>query len=135
MLDWAAHLEHLQFILLEYDPVGVPTEPIMLRYFRKDLKPSILAELEHWHLELKSFDQMVKKAIDAKAKSALWPRSSTKEMDQNCPWGSRLANSTIAKSQNSTMKDSRTEEPKVWDIKLASGSPQCSNNNELSDKA
>ena len=53
----------------------------MLKYFRKGLKPSILAELEYWDLELESFNQMVKKAIDAKAKSALRPRSSTKEMD------------------------------------------------------
>ena len=31
VLDWAVHLEHLQSILLEFDPVGVPTEPIMLK--------------------------------------------------------------------------------------------------------
>ena len=85
VLDWAAHLEHLQSILLEYDPVGAPTKPTMLRYFREGLKPSILAELEHQDLELESFDQMVKKAIDAEAKLALRPRSSTKEMDQHCP--------------------------------------------------
>ena len=56
VLDWAAHLEHLQSILLEYDPVGAPTEPIMLRYFREGLKPSILAELKHRDLELESFN-------------------------------------------------------------------------------
>ena len=81
VLDWAAHLEYLQSILLEYNPVGAPTKPTMLRYFREGLKPSVLAELEHRDLELESFDQMVKKAVDAEAKSALRPRSSTKEMD------------------------------------------------------
>ena len=81
VLDWTAHLEQLQSILLEYNPVGAPIKPTILRYFWESLKPSILAELEHRDLELESFDQMVKKAIDAEAKSALCPRSSTKEMD------------------------------------------------------
>ena len=47
VLDWAAHLEHLPSILLEYDPVGVPTKPTMFRYFQEDLKRSILTELEY----------------------------------------------------------------------------------------
>ena len=101
----------------------------MLRYFWKSLKPFILAELEHRDLELESFDQMVKKAVDAEAKSALRPRSSTKEMDQHCPRGNQLANST--KSQGNTMKDPRSEEPKVWGIEAPSG-PQRS---ESSKKA
>ena len=85
----------------------------MLRYFRKGLKLSILAELKHRNLELEIFDQIVKKAVDAEAKSALRPRSSTKEMDQNCPRGNRPANSTIVKNQGSAMKDPRLEKPKV----------------------
>ena len=113
VLDWAAHLEHLQSILLEYDPVGAPTKPTMLRYFWEGLKPSVLAELEHRDLKLESFDQMVKKAVNTKAKSALRSRFSTKEMDQNCPRGNRPANSTVAKSQGSAMKDPRLEEPMV----------------------
>ena len=71
----------MQFILLEHDPVGAPTKPTMLRYFWVGLKPSILAELENQDLELESFNQMIKKAIDAEAKLALQSRSSTKEMD------------------------------------------------------
>ena len=47
VLEWAAHLEHLQSILLAYDPVGAPAEPTMLRYFREGLRPSILAELQN----------------------------------------------------------------------------------------
>ena len=81
VLDWAAHLEHLQSILLEYDPVGAPIKPTILIYFRKGLKPLVLAKLEHRDLELESFNQMVKKAVDADAKLALRPRSSTKEMN------------------------------------------------------
>ena len=81
MLDWAAYLEHLRSILLEYNLVGAPTKSTMLRYFREDLKPSVLAELERRDLKLENFDQMVKKAVDAEAKSAPRPHSSTKEID------------------------------------------------------
>ena len=105
----------------------------MLRYFRKSLKPSVLAELEHQDLELESFDQMVKKTVDAKAKSALRPRFSTKEMDQNCSRGNQLANSIVAKSQGSAIKDPRTEELKVRGVESLS-SPQRSNNNGFSNK-
>ena len=98
MLDLAAHLEHLQSILLEYDPVGTPTESTMLKYFRKGLKPLVLAKLEHRELELESFDQMVKKAVDAKAKSALRSCSSTKKIDQHCSRGNWPGNPTVAKS-------------------------------------
>ena len=135
MLNWAAYLEHLQSILLEYNPVRAPTKPTIFRYFREGLKPSILAEFEHQDLELESFDQTVKKAVNSKAKSAFLPRSSSKEIDQNCPRSSQPANFTIAKSQGNAMKDPRTEEPKVRGTKSASGPPQRSNNNKFSDKA
>ena len=123
VLDWAAYLKHLQSILLKYDPVGAPIKPTMLKYFRKGLKPSVLAELEHWDLELESFNQMVKKAVNVKAKLALRLRSSTKKMDQNCPRSSWPANSTVVKSQGSAIKDPRTEEPKVRDTESASVPP------------
>ena len=121
MLDWATYLEYLQSILLEYDPIGAPTKSTMLRYFWEDLKPLVLAELEHQDLGLERFDQMVKKAVNANAKSALRPRSSTKKIDQNCSRGNRLANSTVAKSQRSAIKELRTEKPKTRGPKSLSG--------------
>ena len=121
MLDCAAHLEHLQFILLEYNPVGAPTKPTILRYFREGLKPSVLAEWEHRDFELENFNQMVKKIVDTETKSALRPCSSTKKMDQNCPRGNQPTNTTIAKSQSSAMKDPRSKKPEVRGTKLSSG--------------
>ena len=47
MLEWAAHLKHLQSILLAYDPVGAPAKLTMLRYFQEGLRPFILAELQN----------------------------------------------------------------------------------------
>ena len=98
MLDWAAHLEYLQFILLEYDPFGVSTKPTMLKYFQVGLKLLVLVELEYQDLELGNFNQMVKKSVNAKTKLALRLCSSTKEIDQNYSWGNQPANFTVAKS-------------------------------------
>ena len=114
-MDWAAHLKHLQSILLEYDPIGAPGEPTMLRYFREGLRPSIRVELEHRDLELESFEQLIKKVVEAEGKASLRPRTTTWEMDQHCSRGSRPTNTTVAKANtpNSSMKDPRVEEPKV----------------------
>ena len=84
----------------------------MLRYFREGLRPSIRVELEHRDLELESFEQLVKKVVEAEGKASLRPRTITREMDQHCSRSSRPANSTVAKSQGSPMKDPRVEEPK-----------------------
>ena len=78
VLDWTAHLKYIQSILLEYNPVGAPTKLTILRYFRESLQLSVLAELKHRDLNLESFDQMVKKAVNTKAKSAPRPCTSIK---------------------------------------------------------
>ena len=70
----------------------------MLRYFWEGLRSSVLTELEYQDLKLEIFDQMAKKAVNVKAKLAFRPRFNTNEMDQNCPRGSQLANSIVAKS-------------------------------------
>ena len=108
--------------MLEYNLVGTSTEFIILKYFRKDLKPFVLAKPEHQDLELESFDQMVKKAINAKAKAVLQPRSNTKKIDHTYPHGNRPANFTVAKSQDSTMKDPWIKKPKVQSLGSLSGS-------------
>lgn len=106
--------------MLEYNLVGVPTKLIILRYFWESLKPSVLAKLEYQDLELESFNQIIKKTISSKGKLALWSCSRTKKIDQNCPRGNKLANSTIAKSQSSSVKDPRVEKPKVQGKKSSS---------------
>ena len=44
--DWASHLEYLQSILIEFDPVAAPMESTMIRYFEEGLKPSIKVEMD-----------------------------------------------------------------------------------------
>ena len=90
-----------------------------------------MAELEYQDLELESFDQMVKKAVNAEAKSALRLCFSTKKIDQNCPQGNQLANSNVAKSKSCAIKDPRTENSKVRGTKIPLGSQRF----ESSEKA
>ena len=56
---------------------------------------------------------MVKKAVDAKAKSAFRPHSSTRKMDQNCPRGNQPANSTFTKGQGSVINNPQVEKPQT----------------------
>ena len=97
-MEWAAHLEHLQLILLAYNPIGAPAKFTMLRYFQKGLRPSILAKLQNENHELENFFQIVKKAVAAKAKANLRSWATIKNIDQYCPQGSWSANSTAAKA-------------------------------------
>ena len=43
VLDWAAHLEHLQVILREFDSMAALNKNTMIRYYREGLQPSIRA--------------------------------------------------------------------------------------------
>ena len=54
-----------------------------------------------------SWEEFVKKAINAEAKASLQQLSILGEMDQHCPYGNRLAHSTMTKSQASFTRDSR----------------------------
>lgn len=49
-----AQLKYLQLILLEFDNVKTPEELYLIRFFRKDLKLSIKAQIEQPGQELNS---------------------------------------------------------------------------------
>ena len=66
---------------MEYNLVGALTKTIMLNYFQKGFKLFVLAKLEYQDLELESFNQIVKKAVDTEAMLALRPHSNTKKID------------------------------------------------------
>lgn len=69
---------------------------------------------------------MIKKTIIVEAKVALWPRLNTRKIDKHYPYGNQPTNFTIAKSQDSVIKDPRVEKLKAQDPELLSG-PQYSN--------
>ena len=84
VLEWAAHLKHLQSILLAYDLIKALAKPTMLRYFQEGLQSSILVKLQNKVHKLENFFQIVKKAVTVKVKANLRSQATTKDMDQNC---------------------------------------------------
>ncbi len=38
VLDWAAHLKHIQVVLKEFDPNNASNKTTLIRYFRKGLR-------------------------------------------------------------------------------------------------
>ena len=69
--------------------MAAPNEDIMIRYFRKGLRPSIWAQLDVKDRDLDSWDKVVDKTVDAEAKASLQALSGTREMDFWCPQGQR----------------------------------------------
>lgn len=61
----------MQSILIKYNLIEASTKSILLKYFQKCLRLSILAKLQNENLKVESFIQIVKKAVVAKAKSNL----------------------------------------------------------------
>ena len=88
-MDWAIHLEHLQAVLREFDSVAAPNKDTMIRYFREGLRPSIRAQLDVRDRDLDSWDKVVDKTVDVKAKASLQAPSGTRKIDSQCPQGQR----------------------------------------------
>lgn len=86
--------------MLKYNSIAALTELTMLKYFQKSLQFSILAKLQNKNLELKSFIQIIKTAIIAKAKANLQPQVTICNIDQNYIQGSQPAQTTAAKASN-----------------------------------
>ncbi len=71
VLDWAAHLEYLQAVLKEFDLTSAPNETILIHYFRKGLRPSIRAQLDHRGRDIDVWEEVVEKTGDVEAKTNL----------------------------------------------------------------
>ena len=66
-------------------------------------------------MELKSFNQLVKKVVEVKSKASLWLYTTTQEIDHYCPKGSQPAYTTATKANtpSNSIKDPKVEEHKV----------------------
>ena len=71
----------------------------MVRYFEEGLKPSIKAEMDQDAHLLDDYEELVAKAIRAKAKAGLRPSSYVRETDQQVSRGNRPAHTTAHKVQ------------------------------------
>lgn len=99
MYDWVSYFEYLQSILLEFDATGAPTEPIMVRYFKKGLKPFIKAKINQDAYQLDSFEELVTKVVKAEAKASLQPSSYVCLIDHYCLQGNWPVHTTAHKVQ------------------------------------
>ena len=89
--------------------------------------------MEQCGQELDSFEEQVKKAVDAKAKAALRLDSYACKTDQSCLRRSRPS-AAKASTQGQPMKDPRVEEPKKSQ-ELKAPAPQRSDSFETSEQA
>ncbi len=78
-------------MLKEFDPLGTPNETTLIRYFRKGLRPSIRAQLDHRGRDLDVWEEVVGKASDVEAKANLQPPFYVRNIDTRCPKGHRLS--------------------------------------------
>ena len=95
--DWASYLEHLQSILMEFDPAAAPTELMIVRYFEKGLKPSIKAEMCQDATHLDNYEELVAKTVRPEAKAGLRPSSYVRETDIQVLWENRPTHTTAHK--------------------------------------
>ena len=77
-----------------------PNEDIMIWYFREDLRPSIWAQLDIRDRNLNSWDEVVDKTIDAKAKASLQAPSKIREMDSQYSQGQQPTKKDNKNSRN-----------------------------------
>ena len=95
----------------------------MICYLRESLKSSIKVEIEQQNRESMDFEEIVQRAVNAKAKAGLRSSTMVRKSDARCSKGHRPSHNTSSKvqRQGSSHKDSpRSEEPKPKDPKPAS---------------
>ena len=102
---------YFQLILIEFDFEWAPKEGTMIWYFQEGLRPSVRVEIEQRGREFDSFEELVKKTVNAEAKAALRPSSYTCKTDQHFLQRSRLS-AAKASIQGQPMEDPRVKEPK-----------------------
>ena len=95
----------------------------MICYFRESLKPSIKVEIEQQNWESMDFKEMVQKAINTEANVDLKSNIMAQNSHIHYPRGHCPSNSTVSKvqTQGTTGKESKSEEAKPKELKLAEG--------------
>ena len=113
---------------MEFDPPAMPTELMIVRYFEKNLKPSIKAEINQDATHLDNYEELVAKAVRTKAKAGLQPSFYLWEIDPQVLWGSWPAHTTVYKVQTQGAVN-------CGDRSKASKAPASTQKSKASDKA
>ncbi len=121
--DWAAHLEHLQSILLEFDANNTLREGQLGQTFYDGLRPSIKLWIANIGEDM-PWDDLIRAANKAEARTKI--QGST-HLDQRCPKGKR----PLKMSLNS--RDDQTKAPQAKD--KATPVEQVSETEKSSEKA
>ena len=113
-MNWAAHLEHLQTILQEFDAHVVILKPVLIRLFCNGLWPFIHAQAKQNTYRKDTWEQAIKKSITAEAKAALNLPTWVWEMDVCYPWGHQSFPKADehTKEKVSNQNSSRSQEPR-----------------------
>lgn len=71
-LDWAAHLEHLQVVVLkEFDPTTTPNKKTLICYLHRRLGLFIQIQLDNWRRDLDLWEEIIEKAVNVETKTNL----------------------------------------------------------------
>ena len=113
---------------MEFDLAATSTKSTMVRYFEKDLKPSIKAEIDQDATHLDDYEELIAKALKAEAKASLQPSFYMRETDIQVLRESRPTHTTTHKVQTQGAMYHR-EDSKVFKT------PASTLESEPSDKA
>ena len=95
--DYASHLQHLQFILVEFGIIGALNELTMICYFQENFKPSIKVEMKQQDQASTSFKKIVQKVIKVDAKVGLRSSIMIRDSDARCFMGHRPSHNSSSK--------------------------------------
>ena len=90
--DWAAHLEHLQSILLEFDADCAPSEVQLCHIFYDGLRLSVKLWIGKEGWQKLSWDDLISAANRTEAKARI---KDYRHLDQRCPKERRLLKLSI----------------------------------------
>ncbi len=121
--DWAAHLEHLQSILLEFDANNVPREGQLGRTFYDGLRPSIKLWIADIGEDL-PWDDLIRAANKVEVRAKI---QGSIHLDQRCPKGkqplkmSLNARDNQAEKLKATAPQARAHSPPAGQSKASRG--------------
>lgn len=69
----------------KFNPIATLNKKILIRYFRKKLRPFIQTQLDNLNHNLDSQEKVIKEIVDAKAKTSLQPCLGISEIDFRYP--------------------------------------------------
>ena len=70
-MDLVAHIEYLQAILKELDPIATLNKETLIHYFHDGLRLSIRAQVDNRGRDLDAWEEVVEKAVNVEAKAGL----------------------------------------------------------------